>query len=172
MNRLSANILTIAAILIFCAPSALAEEHHAHHQQQERKQERETPQLNHGKLWATDAPLRQGMERIRDAALLAQKASINNGKLSNETAATLASGIDDALAFMFERCALESGADENLHILLERLIHASEALKENHNSVEGMPQVHEVLKTYPHYFEHPNWETTSLDGLYGLPRYP
>ena len=171
MNRLSANILTITAILIFCVPSALAEEHHAH-QQQEKNQEGATPQLNHGKLWATDASLRQGMERIRDAALLAQKASINGGKLSNETAATLASGIDDALAFMFERCALESGADENLHILLERLIHASEALKESPNSTEGMPQVHEVLKTYPHYFEHPNWETTSLDGLYGLPRYP
>ncbi len=159
MSRLSINILAIVATFAFYIPPVWAEAEHTHHHE-EKKQGAIVPQLNHGKLWATDSSLRQGMERVRDAALLAYKASIN-GAPNKEAAAALASSIDDALAFMFEHCRLEPGADANLHILLEQLMRASDSLKKNPDSTEGLLEVFEVLKVYPHYFEHTGWKPVS-----------
>ncbi|HEX2752060.1 MAG TPA: hypothetical protein VHP34_02925 [Alphaproteobacteria bacterium] len=156
MNRILFKALTVL-ITIFYINASWAEDPHANHRANERSPSIGI-QLNNGKLWATDAPLRQGMERVRAAAFLAEK-SLLNGTLEETQVIALAADIDSALAFMFEHCKLEPEADANLHILLERLMHATAMLKKDTHTTEGLPQILDVLESYPQYFNHPEWST-------------
>lgn len=155
MNHLLKMTLVISALLILCTLPAQAEVHNDHHQEGTH-QEAITLQLDHGKPWATDASLRQGMERVYKAVSLAQTASVD-GVLNKAVAQTLSAEIDGSLAFMFEHCRLDPEADANLHILLERLMHASDSLKESLSSADGLSEALNVLEIYPHYFAHPEW---------------
>jgi hypothetical protein len=156
MNRILFKTLTILTTAFYINAS-WAEDPHATHQKNEM-QPSIGIQLNQGKLWTTDASLRQGMERVREAAFLAEKSSVN-GTLEEAQAAALAASTDSALAFMFEHCKLESEADANLHILLERLMHATAMLKKDTHTTEGLAQILDVLESYPLYFNHPEWST-------------
>lgn len=139
---------------------AMAQTQPAHHPAHEysMKKERAQPELNHGKRWATDTSLREGMIRVRTAAIKAQKLSVD-GKLNRAQATTLATSIDNALAYIFEHCKLEPDADANLHLLIERLMHAASTVKTAPDSMEGLPEIMEVLEAYPYYFDHPDWQS-------------
>lgn len=159
MNHLLKKTLIIFALLILCTLQAQAEVHHDHHQDNASEKDI-TLQLDHGKPWATDASLRQGMERIRKAVSIDRPSSVDgalNGGLNKVEAMALSAEIDDSLAFMFEHCRLAPEADANLHVLLERLMHASNSLKEHPSSADGMSEVLRVLEIYPRYFAHPEW---------------
>lgn len=156
LYQLLACALTATCLTI----PAMAQNQPAHHPVHEHpvKKERAQPELNHGKRWATDTSLREGMIRIRTAVLEAQESSVD-GKLNRAKATTLATSVDTALNYMFEHCKLEPEADANLHILLERLMHAANAVKTAPDSTEGVPEIMEVLEAYPRYFDHPDWQS-------------
>ncbi len=155
MNHVLKKTFAIFALLVLFTLQARAEVHNDQHQEGTH-QEAITLQLDRGKPWATDASLRQGMERVRKAVSLAQTASVD-GVLNKAGAQTLSAEIDGSLAFMFEHCRLAPEADANLHILLERLMHASNSLKEHTSSADGVSEVLRVLEIYPRYFAHPEW---------------
>ncbi len=114
-------------------------------------------ELDHGRRWATDAPLREGMERIRAAVEMARQAGAQGG-LNATQAQALAAATEDGIAFMVQHCRLEPKADVNLHILLGRLSAAATAVKANPMAADGLPQMLEVLDIYPRYFTHPGWQ--------------
>lgn len=114
-------------------------------------------ELDHGRLWATDAPLREGMGRIRAAVVMARQADAQ-GRLNVTQAQALAAAVEDGIAFMVQHCRLEPKADANLHILLGHLSAAATAVRANPGAVDGLPQMLEVLDTYPRYFNHPGWQ--------------
>jgi hypothetical protein len=114
-------------------------------------------ELDHGRRWATDAPLREGMGRIRAVAGAARQADAR-GRLNATQARALAAGVEDGIAFMVQHCRLEPKADANLHILLGRLSAAATAVKANPKAADGLPQMFEVLDLYPRYFTHPGWK--------------
>ncbi len=114
-------------------------------------------ELDHGRLWATDAPLREGMERIRVAVDTALQA---DAPLNATQAQVLAAAVEDGIAFMVQHCRLAPKADANLHILLGRLSAAATQVKTNPQSAQGVPQMLEMLAIYPRRFSHPGWKAS------------
>jgi hypothetical protein len=145
-NRM-AGALIAAAWLAGLAPAQAQPSHsHAHARHGAMALE-----LDHGRPWATDAPLREGMERISAAVARAP------GGLTLSQAQALAASVDEGIAFMVRHCHLEPEADANLHILLGRLSGAAAAVKANPGAADGLPRLREALAIYPRYFAHPGW---------------
>lgn len=150
-------ILSAAALLGIGAKAALAEEHnhdaHAHHAA-------ETAQLtlNDGKKWETDANLRLGMTRIRDA-LSAELPAIHSGKATMEQYQALARKTNDQVAFMVKKCKLEPKTDEMLHRVLTDIIAGADAMagKDINEARKGAEKIAEALNNYGTYFNHPDW---------------
>lgn len=109
--------------------------------------------LDHGRPWATDAPLVEGMERIRTA--LAQASALP--ELDFESAAALAGTVRDQIKFLVANCRLEPDADATLHVIIAQLLNAAAALEADPASPEGLPQMRRTLHEYPRYFAHPGW---------------
>lgn len=147
----------ILAISLVGFTSVQAQEAHDHGDEHEHAGHGEMQlTLDHGQRWETDAPLREGMERIRVAVNKAQQA--DGKKLNSARAKILATATEEGIAFMFENCNLEPAPDANLHILLARLSAAATAVKADPIAADGLPQMLEVLDLYPQYFNHPKWQ--------------
>lgn len=112
--------------------------------------------LNDGKRWATDAPLRQGLERIRDAVALIIAASTAR-PLTKDEAMALSSAIKDQVQFLVENCKLEPRADAALHVLLNDFLQGAHALAADPGSKAGLERVVKALNLYPQYFDHHGW---------------
>lgn len=133
--------------------AAPAEEHAHGHEGAPREL-----QLDHGKKWTTDAPLRQAMTTIRDAMQAAHPA-IHARKQDGPGYVALAGKIDAQIAYMVENCKLSPAADANLHVLLVEIIGGAEQMKQADlaDARKGAVRVIQALNQYPRYFEHPGW---------------
>ena len=131
--------------------------HTANHDQEQGGHWDAALKLNHGKPWATDTALRQGMSRIRDAVQSATPA-FKKGKLSRARAKVLAKSIETNVNFMLTNCKLEPMADASLHVILVQLLSAANEIKSDPQTKNGMPRMHEVLGKYPLYFDQPGWK--------------
>ncbi|HEY9898792.1 MAG TPA: hypothetical protein V6D00_06385 [Pantanalinema sp.] len=112
--------------------------------------------LDHGRKWATDAPLRQAMTGIHDAyhkAHTAQQAKSFTPEAARATAHT----VKDRIDFMVANCKLSPKADANLHVLVADMLGAAEALETSPTSKDGLPRLRHALERYPRYFSHPGW---------------
>ena len=161
----NAGSLALAAILVWTASAQAQPEQepgaHAHdHAQQGAAQ----LTLDHGQPWGTDAPLRDGMDRVRAAVVTAEQAAAQGGMTAAQ-AQTLAVAVEDGIAFMVRNCQLEPQADANLHILLGRLSAAAAAVKTNPAAADGLAQMLEVLDIYPRHFSHPGWQPVERDAV-------
>ena len=112
--------------------------------------------LNDGKRWATDAPLRQGLERIRDGVAPIIAASTAR-PLTKDEATALSSAIKDQVQFLVENCKLEPRADAALHVLLNDFLQGADALAADPASKAGLERVVKALNLYPQYFDHQGW---------------
>jgi hypothetical protein len=134
-------------------PAAAGEHRHAH-----AGHEVVALDLDDGHRWKTDAPLRAGMERIREAVVAANAQAERAGGLDERRAGELAAAVEDAIVYMVSHCQLEPAADANLHILLAKLSGAAAAIRANREAADGLPMMFEALAVYPRYFEHLGWE--------------
>lgn len=112
--------------------------------------------LNDGKRWATDAPLRQGLERIRDGVAPIVAASTAR-PLTKDEATALSGAIKDQVQFLVENCKLEPRADAALHVLLNDFLQGADALAADPASKAGIKRVVKALNLYPQYFDHQGW---------------
>lgn len=154
-NKTAAYVMLAACALSFTSSQAQEPEHATHEHAEHVKMQLELDHNN--QRWATDAPLRKGMELIQTAVNKAQLV-VTNEKLDSAQAAALVTATDDAIAYIFQNCNLEPKADANLHILLSQLIAANAAVKTDANSVAGLAQMQAALDAYPKYFNHPEWQ--------------
>jgi hypothetical protein len=115
-----------------------------------------------GERWATDAPLREGMLRIR-AAVAATLASHGDRHLDPAVGVQLAEAVDAAVVYLFANCRLPPQADANLHLLLARIMDAAAALRSDAQAEAGLVRLLEALEAYPHYFDHPGWDALVTD---------
>jgi hypothetical protein len=116
-------------------------------------------QLNQGKKWATDEPLRKGMSEIR-ALILANDEAIHKGKLTREGYAALGAKVEAQVAYMVANCKLDPQADANLHLVLAEVIAGADAMKgaEKKSAPRaGAGKVVAALNAYGRYFDHPGW---------------
>jgi hypothetical protein len=131
--------------------SAAKPEHHAH------AAHGAAPELAEGQRWATDAPLREAMLRIRDG-VTARATAFREGTLSTAEGQVLAAFVEEDVQFMIANCRLAPEPDAALHALIGRMLGAAEALRDDPLSAGGLPQLEAVLNDYGATFDHPGWE--------------
>lgn len=107
-----------------------------------------------GGKWATDAPLRQGMEAIH-TGLAAALPAFEKGAFTSAEAAALAGTVTSQVQFLLANCKLEPDADAQLHIVIGQMMSAVEAMVGDPASAAGVPRLHESVQLYGDYFEHP-----------------
>ncbi len=162
MNGLRAWTLTLtvtlAAIAAACAPAAMAaapggEAAHSH------SHEAAAPaklHLNHGRKWGTDAPLREGMVRIRGIVAPGLPAA-HAGKMSAEDYAALASRVQVEVGNIVANCKLPPEADAVLHVIVADLLAGSDTMAGRTAGTareQGLVQVATAVNQYGRYFDH------------------
>lgn len=108
-------------------------------------------QLNAGKKWDTDQPLREGMERIRELVSAAKPA----GSPSDMEA--LAKGVQQQVDYLVANCKLPPAADETLHVMITDLLEGADLVMKKNDSQRGIAVMRKALETYPKYFDHAGW---------------
>lgn len=117
-------------------------------------------ELDHGKKWATDEPLRKGMGEIRNL-IAASEPGFRKGKLAQEDYAALGTKIEQQVAYIVANCKLEPRADENLHVVLSGIISGADAMQGKDTKVTAAAGARKViagLNSYGRYFDHPGWK--------------
>lgn len=115
--------------------------------------------LNAGQKWTTDAPLRSGMEHIRNA-LAAALPDIHRNTLSDTQYAALANTVSGEVHGIVVNCKLEPQADAQLHLIIADMLQGVEAMAgktPQSSRQEGAVQVVGALEKYSAFFDHPHW---------------
>lgn len=119
--------------------------------------------LDHGKKWATDAPLRSAMNTLR-AEMAAAQPDIRRHRLSPARYAALASSVEREVAHMTEQCQLTPQADEQLHLVIAGLLAGAEAMAGKAPATSrhaGALWVINALDQYGAHFDHPEFPPLS-----------
>jgi len=103
--------------------------------------------------WKTDAPLREGMGRIRHAVDALQH--YEHGHIGPQQAVQLAAGIERDVGFIFAHCKLEPRADAVLHPILGALMRGGQALKTKPTELAAIPPMRSALQDYARQFDDP-----------------
>ena len=115
--------------------------------------------LNNGQRWSTDAPLRQGMSKIRDA-LEPQLPSIRASKLTDPEYDRLAEAINGDVAYMVQNCKLDKQTDAMLHLVIADILTGTDAMQGKDKQLrrrDGAFKIAAALDAYGRYFDHPGW---------------
>lgn len=105
--------------------------------------------------WQPDAPLVEGMSRVR-AAIAGLEAA---GPQPDEaTVLAHAADVDAAVEYMFENCSLPNEPDVALHAVLARLMAGSQALNADPTDTAPVHDMHAAVANYEELFDDPNEE--------------
>lgn len=116
--------------------------------------------LNHGKRWATDEGLRQGMTHIRklmDAAIPAIHADEFDAARYTELAGRLHGEVGSIIV----NCRLDQETDAALHRVLNEVLTGIDQMKAEAGAGtghDGAISVLGALDAYGTYFNHPGWQ--------------
>lgn len=157
MKKLSAGIVFAGALGLTALtglPPALAADAHDH------SMHKPTLRLDAGKKWQTDAPLREGMTKIRES-VEPRLQEAHRGKLTNAQYEAIGKAVDAQLGYIVANCKLEPEADAVLHGVIAELSQGAEILTGKHvpgKRSTGVVQVVQALDSYGRYFDHPGWK--------------
>jgi Ni/Co efflux regulator RcnB len=165
MNRVNpwalSLIVSAAALAAACAPAAMAADAaqpaaaHAHDDAHPAKL-----RLDHGRKWKTDAPLREGMTRIR-SLVAAKLPSAHAGTMGAAEYAALAAQVEVEVGNIVAKCKLAPEADAVLHVVVADLMGGTAAMAGRTPGVtaeKGLVQAVAAVNGYGRYFEHPGWK--------------
>ncbi len=148
----------IAWPLLLCAavtaPPAQAQHNHQH-------PANAVAQAAPAQRWATDAPLRTGMAKIRTAVDALQH--YERGHMGPEQAVDLATQIQQQIAYLVENCKLQPQADAALHVIIAELGAGAQALKDNPANLAAIPPLRQALQHYPRQFNDPTWAQAEVE---------
>ncbi len=114
-------------------------------------------QLDHGKKWQTDAPLRQGMSEIR-AVMAGAQTAIHENSLTPEKYAALAGTVEREVDTMIRECKLPEEADAWLHEILGQILDGADVMKNGPARRDGAAKIVEAVNVYGASFDHPLWQ--------------
>ena len=150
------NILTALIVLsLASAAPALAANNAAHDHSHDHGGKPAALQLNAGKKWETDAPLRKAIGEIRQS-MAASLDAIHNNRLPAKEYGALAHKVESAVGDMVANCKLGTQADEQLHIIIADLLAGAEQMtgKEKQSKPrDGAVKVIGALDKYGKYFD-------------------
>ncbi|NML18559.1 hypothetical protein [Azohydromonas caseinilytica] len=116
--------------------------------------------LNQGRKWATDEPLRAGMERIR-GLVEPQLGAAHAGKLTPAQYRKLATQVETEVGGIVANCKLEPKADAMLHLVIADIGAGTDAMAGKDAKTRpalGLVKVAESLNQYGSHFDHPGFE--------------
>ncbi|MBJ6982641.1 DnrO protein [Luteimonas sp. MC1572] len=113
--------------------------------------------------WTPDAPLIEGMARVREA--MTGLAHHEMGHLGESNVLVLAGDIDDAIEYMFANCKLDAEPDVALHGILARLMAGTQALRADPASAAPVADMRAAVADYARLFDDP--EAAADDGGHG-----
>jgi hypothetical protein len=146
--------LALGAALL--SPIGLAADAHSHgHEAGAAKL-----QLDHGRKWATDEPLRRGMSAIREIVHGAPPA-LHKGTAKPQAYAEVGNRVEAQVGNIVKECKLPPEADAQLHIVVADLIAGADAMKEAKDAKAGragLVKVDGALQAYARYFDPPGWK--------------
>ena len=105
--------------------------------------------------WQPDAPLVEGMTRVRTAIAGLEAAG---PQPDDATVLARAADVDDAVEYMFENCSLPTEPDVALHAVLARLMAGSQALNADPADAAPVHDMHAAVANYEALFDDPNAE--------------
>lgn len=154
------TLLATAGLALGLATGSLAADAHKHdHGAAPAKLE-----LNNGKKWATDAPLRQGMENIRKL-MQASLHDIHENRLSAAKYGALAKQVDAEVGGIVANCKLEPKADAMLHLLIADLGDGTSTMtgkNAKQRPALGLVKVAKTLDQYGKHFDHPGFKPVGV----------
>ena len=148
--KLAATLTTVPLLLlaVMTAPPARAQAGHEHHAPVAAVAAATVSQR-----WASDAPLRTGMAKIRVAVDALQH--YERGHMGPEQAVELATQIQAQVAYIVANCKLEPRADAALHVIIAELGKAAGALRADPADLGAIPPMREALQQYSRQFNDP-----------------
>lgn len=154
VNRLRCGIalacgLGVAAVAQ-ASPASTHEDHAAH-----AASAASAPAPRPAQRWATDAPLREGMARVRIA--LDELRHYEMGHMPASMALERVASIEDATTYMFAHCKLAPDADAALHGILLPLLAAAQRMKKDTRDMAAIAAMRSVVADYPRHFDDPQW---------------
>ena len=105
--------------------------------------------------WATDAPLRAGMAKIRTAVDVLQHHE--HGHMDPAQVVAVATQIQQQIAYMVANCKLQPQADAALHLIIAQLAAGAQALKDHPADLSPVPPMRQALQQYPRQFDDSTW---------------
>lgn len=139
--------------------ATLAVDNHAHGKTSEHAIE-----LNAGKKWDTDEPLRQGMTAIH-ASVAAILPKAHAGKAAAADYNKLSKDVNAQVAYIVQNCKLTPEADAQLHTVISEILAGAETAQGKHKGkgrASGVVQIAQGLNTYGGHFEHAGWKAIDL----------
>lgn len=121
-------------------------------------------ELNAGKKWATDKPLRKAMSEIRKTAVGTLDA-VHHGKDTPAAFDAAAKAITAEVSYAVANCKLDPKADAQLHVVIGDILKGTEVLEGKQPEVaraEGVVAVARALNAYGEHFNHPGWKAIDL----------
>ena len=116
--------------------------------------------LDHGKKWATDAPLRDGMTKIR--ALVEPKIdAAHAGRITPAQYREIAPGVEAQVASIVANCKLAPEADAMLHLVIADLMHGADTMAGKDpkaKPLQGFGRTVTALNDYARHFDHPGFK--------------
>jgi hypothetical protein len=116
--------------------------------------------LNQGRKWATDEPLRAGMERIR-GLVEPQLGAAHAGKLTPAQYRELATQVETEVGGIVANCKLEPKADAMLHLVIADLGTGTDAMAGKNPQLRpalGLVKVAQAVNQYGSHFDHPGFK--------------
>jgi hypothetical protein len=103
--------------------------------------------------WATDAPLREGMARVRGA--LDELRHYEMGHMPRGLAVEKVGEVKDAVSYMFAHCRLKADADAALHDMLVPLLAAVQRFESDPSDAGSIAAMRAAVADYPRLFDDP-----------------
>lgn len=125
-------------------PPAPAYDHHVH-----APADVDAPVPDGHQPWAPDAPLLEGMARVRAAV-----AALEAAPAPAEAAGHVAE-VDEAVGYIFANCSLDPEPDAALHGVLARLMAASRALRTDPADAAAVSSMRAAIDNYQALFDDP-----------------
>lgn len=118
--------------------------------------------------WKPDAPLREGMRRMRDA--IQALAPHEDAPMAEAAVSARVAEIDQAAAYMFANCRLEPEPDHALHDVLARLMAGAQALRSDPADPSPVASMRAALHDYVGLFDDPTLLSSAQPGPQADPR--
>ena len=154
MRKMTFSILPIVclwAISACASNNAAPVDEHAHHALHSAHSDAVVNPTTEGTMYATDAPLRAGMLKIRQLLSAPRPTNIQAAK-------QLTDGIDAEVQQLFAQCKLEPAADAALHGVLALIIEGSAGLRVAAGDDHAWAKLQEAIALYPKRFNNTGFD--------------